>query len=327
MDKHGKNDHVFWKLHNIEATYWDEYITTRPVYDDAVFSHVYAYQAAHSQSRLAALDIGSGSGSAVGPLTEQFAHVVASDNDNTSLDFARRRYSKLPLERLSFILSRGEDLMQHFPPSYFDLITCAEAFPLMDTHIAMNNAATLLRPGGTLAVWFYGPPFFTEASFATACQPLLDSIMDLNFYPVVSGGDDAQKKSWKRATDGMLSWLDYIPFAPEQWHNVRRHKWNTAARLSFFTPRICDFAVEPVSMVGTHETVLEEQDPTFWEVRWDVSMLKRFVKASFPKPRELVGPDAAMEKLFEQLTEAMGDEGAMRALSWPVVLILAARRE
>lgn len=325
MDATEEDSPLFWKLKNIEPTYWDEYIATRPTYDDKIFQRIYDYQANHSESHSAALDIGTGSGSAIGPLTNRFKHVVASDNDHTSLSFAKRRYSALPAEHLSFSLSSGEDLLQHHPPGSFDLITCAETFPLMDTQTALNNISTLLRPGGTLAVWFYGPPYFTEADFGRTCQPILDTIMDHNFRPVVSGGGDARKGSWKRAADGMLSWLDYIPFAPEQWGNVRRHKWNTQARLSFFTPQACDFSVEPVSNVLQHELVSEEQDPGFWEVYWDVAMLRRFVTASFPKPSELVGPDDKMDRLFEQLAMAMGGDKVARKLSWPAVLILAVK--
>ncbi|RYP67415.1 hypothetical protein DL771_007246 [Monosporascus sp. 5C6A] len=325
MDASEKDTPVVWKLQNIEPTYWDEYIATRPVYDERIFERIYDYQASHSQSRSAALDIGTGSGSAIGPLLRQFDRVVACDNDPTSLTFAKRRYSKFPAERLSFTLSSGEDLLYHHSPGSFDLITCAETFPLMDTTTALYNISTLLRPGGILAVWFYGPPFFTESDFAPRCQPILDSIMDHNFRPIVSGGGDAWKESWKRTADGMISWLDYIPFAPDQWRDVRRHKWNTHARLSFFTSRVCDFPVEPVSNVGENEATSKEEDPSFWKVSWDVGKLNSFVRASFPKRRELASPDATMEGLFEQLAVAMGGHSAMREFSWPAVLVLAAK--
>ncbi|KAI1465033.1 S-adenosyl-L-methionine-dependent methyltransferase [Daldinia caldariorum] len=323
MEVTEKENPLFWTLRNIEPTYWDEYIATRPVYDEKIFQRIYDYHASHSQPRLAALDIGTGSGSAIWPLTKQFGHVVASDNDPISLTFAQRKYLTLPSGRLSYTLSSGEDLLQHHLPGSFDLVTCAETFPLMDTQTALDNISTLLRPGGTLAVWFYGPPFFTEAGFAPRCQEILDSIMDHNFRPIVSGGGEARRKSWKRAADGKFSWLDYIPFASDTWSDIRRHKWNTHARLSFFTRRACDFPVEPVCNVGPEEAVSTEQDLAFWEVSWDVEMLRKFVRASFPKPNELTEPDNTMDGLFEQLARAMGEHNAQRKLSWPAVLILA----
>ncbi|KAI0415967.1 S-adenosyl-L-methionine-dependent methyltransferase [Xylaria grammica] len=322
-----QDDPSFWKLQNIEPIYWDEYIATRPHYDEHIFRRVYDYHASHSGSLSAALDIGTGSGSAIGALTQQFKHVVASDNDPTSLAFAKRRYSHISAERLSYTLSSGEDLLQHHPPHSFGLITCAETFPLMDTHIALDNIFTLLQPGGTLAIWFYGPPFFTETGVAATCQPILDAIMDHNFRPVVSGGGEARRSSWKRAADGKFSWLDYIPFSAKRWRDVRRHKWNPHARLSFFTRDACDFPVEIISSVAQGEMVSQTHDPGFWEVSWDIAMLRRFVKASFPKPRQLDGPDEEIEQLFKHLTEAMGGHEVARRLSWPAVLILAGKAE
>ncbi|KAI8950684.1 S-adenosyl-L-methionine-dependent methyltransferase [Xylaria longipes] len=273
-----QDDPLFWKLQDTEPTYWDEYIATRPLYDENIFRRVYDYHASHSGLRTTALDI-------------------------------------------------GEDLLQHQSPGSFDLITCAETFPLMDTQIALDNIFTLLQPGGTLAIWFYGPPFFTEPDVAPTCQPIFDSIMDHNFCPVVSGGGEARRASWKRAADGMFSWLDYIPFSPNQWRDVRRHKWNPHARLSFFSHHACDFPIELTNSVAQDEVVSQTHDPSFWETSWDVSMLRKFVKASFPKPVELDGLDEEIERLFEKLAEAMGGDEVKRLLSWPAVLILAGKAE
>ncbi|ETS74998.1 hypothetical protein PFICI_13482 [Pestalotiopsis fici W106-1] len=321
-----KDNAPVWKLHNVDATYWDEYISTRPIYDHKIFDRVIDYQSSHSASHSAALDIGTGSGSALGPLTKSFDHVVATDNDPTSLEFAKSRHSSIPTEHLSYTLSSGEDLLQHHSPGSFDLITCAETFPLMDTQIALSNIFSLLRPGGTLAVWFYGPPFFTEEEYSTTCQPILDALMDCKFRPVVSGGDEARMKSWKRAADGKFSWLDYIPFDAKLWTDVRRHKWNTQARLSFFTREACDFPVECVRSVGPDEALSEEQDPTFWGVKWNFTKLRSFVNASFPTPNGLVGEQDKMETLFEQLASCMGGQEAERTFSWPAVLLTAAKK-
>ncbi|KAI1324527.1 S-adenosyl-L-methionine-dependent methyltransferase [Xylariaceae sp. FL0255] len=324
MAQSANEDPSFWKLQDIEPTYWDEYIATRPLYDSMV-QHICKYHTDHSNSFQTAIDIGAGAGSTAGLLVERFRHVVASDNDPISQAFIKQRYSHLPPESLSFTLSSGEDLLKYHQPGSFDLITCAETFPLMDTQVALNNIHTLLRPGGTLAVWFYAPPFFTEGDVALTCQPILDSIMDHNFRPVVSGGNEARRAAWKRATDGKFSWLDYIPLPADRWEDVHRHKWNPNARLSFFTPGACDFPIDITTRVGTHEMTSQEHNSSFWGVRWDMGVLRRFVKASFPKPRGLDAPDDTMEALFEDLTEAMGGPTAERALSWPAVLILATK--
>lgn len=234
----------------------------------------------------------------------------------------------MPAERLSYTLSSGEELLQHHAPNSFDLITCAETFPLMDMQTALHNIWTLLRPGATVALWFYGPPFFVNPKHGPICQQMLDRIMDDFFRPVVSGGGDARKQSWKRAADGKFSWLDNVPFPAEQWRDVRRHKWNTGARLSFFTSKACDFPVEPVSRVGEQDVVTEEQNTAFWQVAWGPEKLERFVRASFPKPRELLLPGQCPEMAlaFKQFSNLMGGPNAVEEFSWPAVLVLASKR-
>ncbi|KAF2260272.1 S-adenosyl-L-methionine-dependent methyltransferase [Lojkania enalia] len=320
-----KNDSV-WKLQNIETEYWHEYIATRPKYDATIFDPIFDYHTANGTPFHDVIDIGTGAGSALGRLINRFPHVTASDNDTLSLGFAQERHRDVPANRLTWTLSKGEDLTQHHPPSSFDMATCALTFPLLDTEKALRCMFTLLRPGGTLAIWFYGPPIFTDPALAEKAQPALYAAVDHAFKPVVSGGDPQRTASWKRAADGMASWLDYIPFQKDDWQDVRRHKWNNAnARLAFFGPAACDFDVEPLSAVTGHEAVTEVQDPSFWKVDWDVEMVKRFVMAVFPKPKEMVGTDAVMEGYFEKLRDIMGGPGKKTTMSWPAVLILAQR--
>jgi SAM-dependent methyltransferase len=320
------DDGNVWKLKNIESTYWNEYIATRPKYDSTIFNPIFKYHTAGSNSFKDALDIGTGSGSALPQLCGRFERVVASDSDPTSLQFAQGRFADISSHQLSYTLSKCEDLVDQLPSSSFDLITCALTFPLLDTDRALNTILTLLRPGGTLAISFYGPPFFTDPSVALECQPLLYALADNQFQPVVSGQGAEGRASWKRAVDGMSSRLDYIPFSQSLWNDVRRHKWNTNARLPFFGPEACDFSIEPVSNVAGHEIATEERDPTFWSVEWNIDMVKRFIGAIFPKPAELDLPDPKRDALFKQLSRAMGGVGSKKSMSWPAVLITARKR-
>jgi SAM-dependent methyltransferase len=312
-----------WKLEDIEASYWDDYVATRPKYDSTIFNPILDY---HTGAFTAALDIGTGAGSALEEMMKKFEFVVGSDNDPTSLQFAQNRFSHVPSKQLAYTLSKGEDLSKHHSPNSFDLITCAETFPLMDTKQAMDNISTLLRPGGSLAIWFYGPPCFNDSDIAAKCQPLLHSLLDYNFTSVVSGHDSAGKASWKRAADGMASWLDYIPFDQKSWQDVRRNKWNTHVRLAWFGQDACDFKVQAVSSIQKSEEVTEEKSADLWNVQWDIDLLKKFVGASFPKPGGSRSFDDHMDKLFEELSEGMGGPGVKVSLSWPVLLILARKR-
>lgn len=329
------DDPVFWKLRNIEDSYWNEYIATRPIYSNSFFSRIYTYHRQHGQPFNTAIDIGAGPGQAAETLAQSFDHVVLSDNDPVSIAFARRRLKHLPTKKLSYLLTTGENVLSHCKPGSMNMVTVAECIPLMDIKLILQNFHTLMQPSGTLAVWFYGPPHFVaEEKFQsqatlpsgydyTVCQELLHRIMDTSFRPMVSGSGPERQSNWKRAADGLHSWLDYIKFEPGMWKDVRRHKWNQQYKLPFFSEAACDFPVEPISRVSQQDICSEECDETFWQVSWDITQLRRFVRASFPTPKDVEGDNEAMDTLYQQLQEAMGGVGAKRKFSWPVVLLLA----
>lgn len=110
------------------------------------------------------------------------------------------------------------------------MITRALAFPLLNTEKALRCIFTLLRPGGTLAIWYYGPLFFVDPTLAAKGQPALYTAVDHAFEPVVGGCATQQMASWKRAADGMASWLDYITFSKDEWQDVCRQKCTFGAR-------------------------------------------------------------------------------------------------
>ena len=317
----------FWKVEENDESYWDIYLSTRPNYSDSEFYDLmYDYHTSHLSSFNVAHDIGCGPGQVTAKLASRFDHVIASDNNSTSLDAAKSRLSSLPDGKASFLLAKGEDIGSHYPPHSADFIAAAEMFPLMDHNVALSTFATVLKPGGTLAIWFYGKPHFVEEPYTTTCQPILHRIMDRNFAKVVSGNEGAAKAGWKYAAEGMTSWFNYIPFDTKNWEDVKRRKWNPHLSLSFFGPEACDFEIEPKNAVGDGEQVIEKTDPQWWANSWDVDALKRFVGASFPLSKDKAGPsDSALEDLWAELSEKMGGKGKVQAFTWPVVLILATR--
>lgn len=125
----------------------------------------------------------------------------------------------------------------------------------MDSGLALNGFAKLLKPGGTIAIWFYGRPHFAEPEFAHICQSLFDRIMDRAFSKVINGFGPARTASWKKTASAMASWLDYvIDFSAGLWENIQRWKWNSKSmNLGFFTPNACDFDIETVSNITDAE--------------------------------------------------------------------------
>ena len=315
-----------WKLDSNDVAYWDHYLATRPKYSLPFFEPMYAYHATHGSSFHTAVDVGTGCGQAVPKLAERFTHIIASDNNSAHISEARRRLAHLSEKRVSFAVCAGEDLAARYPPASVDFVAAAECMPLMDADNAVAGFARLLRPGGTLAMWFYGRPRFAEPAFVATCQPLLDRILDCSFRKVVSGGGPAKRAAWQRAMRGMNSWLDDVRLPEMQWFDVRRRKWNTHAEMPFFGKEACDFEVESVCRVGAGEEVSEIRDDRFWEMKWDFAGLREFVEASFPGFKEMQDGDPEIQRLLGEIKVEMDGEKHVRRFTWPAVQILAARK-
>ncbi|KAE8134696.1 S-adenosyl-L-methionine-dependent methyltransferase [Aspergillus pseudotamarii] len=320
-----------WKLTQEDvAHYWKGYLATRPKYTDAFYNLIYNYHTSHSQSNppsfSVAHDVGAGPGQVSAKLAQRFSHVVVSDNNENHVNYAKHFLPTIngSESRFSFAVAKGEDLGSKYPPASADLVVSALMFPLMDTLSALRSFHALLKPGGTLAVWFYGRAHFAELEYAARCQPLLDRIINHHFSGVITGGSPEHTAGWKHVADGIASWLDYIPFAEEDWGSVVRHKWNTKwTTLGFFGNEACDFPVEPRSSVTDKEVVIERDDRNLWRKHWNVGQLREFVEYIYPfqgMEEEYVKP------LWAQLEREMGGLHARRAFSWPVVLILATRK-
>jgi SAM-dependent methyltransferase len=119
----------------------DEYDRFRPSYPDALIDDLVALKPA------AALDIGCGTGKAARLLVRRGVAVLGIEVDPKMAAVARRH--GVDVEVASF---------EAWAPSgrQFDLITCAQAWHWVDPTVGTPKAAGLLRPGGTLALfWNY----------------------------------------------------------------------------------------------------------------------------------------------------------------------------
>lgn len=141
----------------------------------------------------------------------------------------------------------------------------------MDRDSGLDNFATLLKPGGTLAAWFYGRPTFSDPTLRTDAQPLLDRIMVLNWQKVIadSSAGSSPRRAWgfKRCADAMASWAGFPALLiPRVWSHVRRYKWNyTSSTLPFFGAEACGYPIAPTSHVraGEDEEVVVAEDAAF----------------------------------------------------------------
>jgi trans-aconitate 3-methyltransferase len=84
---------------------------------------------------------------------------------------------------------------------------------------------------------------FAEPEFASKCQPIFKTTLDLSFAEAVKGGGPKHRESWKRTIDRMANFLDDIEFKPDMWQNVERSKWDSQYAMPFYGPDACDFEI------------------------------------------------------------------------------------
>ena len=322
----------FFKASTYNEAYWDDYMAARAKYSSDFYDRIFTYHKTYnsSQTQGVAHDIGTGPGQVAAELCKHFNKVIASDTNSTHLAVAATRLEKAGLkDRVIWTDSGAEDLSSKYPPGSASLLTVAECLPLLDVPRAMNTFAHLLQPDGTLAVWFYGRPSFSEPEFAAICQPILNEILDLTFAKVIKGGNAVHKAAWKRSNDTLESWLDNVALSPDVWRDIYRYKWNPHLPMCLVGPNACDFPMEATSNVDQEtEKVVEEENPQFWAESWDVGEVRRFIECLIPsfEAQKAKGYYQHIEPRYLELQRAMGGKDAKRAFTWPVVLILATRK-
>lgn len=316
----------FFKRADYNEEYWNNYLAARPLYDHAFYQSIYHYHEVHNGLTETAHDVATGPGQVAAELSSHFDHVVASDINPTHLAIAKHRLESFPFShKISLVPCTAEELADKYPPCSADLIVAAECFALLDASKTIQAFSTVLKPNGTLAIWFYGRPIFAEPEYAAKCQPLLESILDLSFSKVVKGGGTQHRAAMIRATNRMASFLDDVELHSDVWRDVERRKWNPEHAMSFYGPGACDFEITPSSAIAPEQKVVETRDAAFWEKEWDLTGVRQFVVANLPTFDEKALDELVLSK-FRELGQAMGGEGAVRKITWPVVLILASKK-
>jgi SAM-dependent methyltransferase len=124
----------------------EEYARYRPSYPGSLFDALFARI---QDTRWPVVDLGSGTGAAIGPLLERGAHVVAVEPNRAMLARACRRFDALerwigavaaPAERLPIASGRVA------------CVVVAQAFHWFEPAPALAEISRVLAPGGTLAL-------------------------------------------------------------------------------------------------------------------------------------------------------------------------------
>jgi SAM-dependent methyltransferase len=139
------------------------YQEARPDYPEALYADLLAMTGLRPPAHL--LEVGCGPGKATLPLARRGFRITAVELGAALAAQARRHLAAFP--GVSVVTSSFEEWEP--PEESFDLVYAATAWAWVDPEVKYAKAASVLRPGGHLAVWDAGhafppgfDPFFTE---------------------------------------------------------------------------------------------------------------------------------------------------------------------
>lgn len=305
---------------------WDNYLKSRPDYTGSeLYNRLFAYHDSHSGSYTTAFDVGCGPGQVVTALATRFSHVRGSDPNVYIISKAREAFKAF--KNVSFEVGIAEDIAlgNEDRVGTADLITAAECIPLMDIDAAMSAFAKLLRPGGTLAIWFYGRPIFASPGLSedspevTGVQALFREILNRSYDEFRPFKGSVLEKPCTM----IESWLDSVAFDPVQFGDVKRIKWNTDRELHMLGTDAMDFEMKHINNIGEGEIVVDEGVDRSFLLRENVDFgwAKGFIDSAIARKKDYVTGE--VQEMLGRL------EGKMKGNTWnvslPAVLLLATK--
>ncbi|KAI1183069.1 S-adenosyl-L-methionine-dependent methyltransferase [Nemania serpens] len=316
--------------------FWRTYIASRPAPTESFLQLINDYHKANSDPRTSvAHDVGTGPGNIAYRLLSYFDYVVGSDVNENALAVAHDLISPDDLKRMEFVSCSAEELAkatfsEHAGLGKTDLLMVSECMPLLDAPIAIQTFHTMLRPGGTLAIYFYGRPIFVgdnSARFNEMYTSIADSAVEC-LHPINGTPGFA---AYHRSATTIHSWLDNIEIPADSWEKVERIKWNHDYPLMFCGKEGYDFEFERVDRTHPGETKKSIIDRDFWAEEMDAIRLAEYLASVLPGYRnhpETADRVVKVDELLQKLQVAMGDadrKGGSR-VTFPVSLILATKR-
>ena len=214
-------------------------------------------------------DVGTGPGNIAQRLAKYYDHVVGSDLNESALAAAPALVPPKYLKRITFIKSPAEELAAdrvipaEIGKGKTDLLVVSECMPLLDIQKALTAFYTLLAPGGTLAIYFYGRLIFTNSNL-TECDTIYNKITTRICTYLLPFKGTPVFPFYKRAAEMLVSYLDNIAYLLVDWESVERLKWNCDHPLLFNSKEGYNFEFTRVDWTGKGETPKEITDREFW---------------------------------------------------------------
>lgn len=192
--------------------------------------------------------------------------------------------------------------------------------PLLDAPEALEAFHNMLRPGGTLAIYFYGRPIFPDP----VCDTIYDRMATRIYQSLLPFKGTPGELFHRRGAEGLVSFLDNIALPASEWQNVERHKWNCDYPLLFNSPEGFDFEFQPVDRRAEGEITHDVVDREFWAYEWDADDVKCYLDSVYTYYRERAGESyAEIEAMREELRAAMAGK---QKVTFSVVLVLGTKK-
>lgn len=144
-------------LYRGTATFYDRY---RVPYPARMLDDLCARVRVSGTGRL--LDLACGTGQVTFGLTSRFSDVLAIDQEDETVAFARAKAERLGVVNVRWVTGRAEDLDVDDP---FELITVGNAFHRLDRRRVVASAMEWLRPGGHLALLWSSTPWMGSSDW------------------------------------------------------------------------------------------------------------------------------------------------------------------
>lgn len=256
------------------ASHAASYAAFRPTYPPSVIQTISKFIKDQSGSGFgSAVDVGCGSGQSTFFLASLFDKVLGVDISEAQIQNARAKKEQndeVLQKKVEFRVAAADSLP--LETSSVDLVSCAQAWHWLDPPSLYREAARVLRPRGTLAVYGYGNP-------EVASNPEAHEHVSEFYWNLRRGG------YWHENRRHIDNKYEELELSDQQFHISERHEltMNRRMSLSHFTGYVstwsgyCNFAER-----HPHSTILRDLQQKLSETLATSEEENPYVDISFP---------------------------------------------
>jgi len=293
---------------------WDEYMKHRPPYPPSMWKLWLDY---HKGPLETIHDVGAGGGVASHDLATHTSakRIFLSDPGKEHLDFAERMLrERHPTVDFAFSNTPAEE--PWLEADSVDMVVCCEALHWVDVEKGMPVMARSLRPGGTFAAVYYLP--FPEIRNSKCAQEGQTKLLD--DFGKNTPDSAVQHPAWRRGFSNSNSGMDFVPFDPQVWHDVRRMEINTNGGDWPSSASIAQRFGEAPNCVE-EGCVKERWEDESWMRTESVETLRQILQ------KFLGAPDETWEcEAWREVLEGAKEVGGQLELAFQVAMVLARKK-